>query len=459
MARFNLAWETARFTFGVPTMLSVLNFRRASFAALTLLAAACAFGHGAVSKQPVSERVIHFPATEGYETLVLDLHTHSVFSDGHVWPTIRIGEAARDGLDGIAITEHLEWQPHLTDIPNPDRNRAFDIAAEAASNLDLMVIPGIEITRSDQPGHMNAVFVKDANALVRQLSALEHLPEHIFDSRAEAEDFAKTATDGGFGGAHAIDVGGMQKWIPFDDDHTYFTLIAYTHAAAQPAREVLELANDQGAFTFWNHPNFSKPRAKMDAFHKEAVKAGLLHGIEIANGGRYYENAHRLALKHNLTFIGTSDVHNLIDWDYTPTAGGHRPVTLAFAKERSLEGAREALVARRTIVWWKDTLIGRPPELSALLRASIKVEQATWSGETLRVSIRNHSDATLKLQNATNHIVSRHGPVIELAANDVTRVDFRLAKRKLKVGLEFLVLNALQAPGKPMAFSLSVDTE
>jgi hypothetical protein len=38
---------------------------------------------------------------------------------------IRVEEALRDGLDGIAITEHLEWQPHLKDIPHPDRNRAY----------------------------------------------------------------------------------------------------------------------------------------------------------------------------------------------------------------------------------------------------------------------------------------------------------------------------------------------
>jgi histidinol phosphatase-like PHP family hydrolase len=51
-------------------------------------------------------------------TLVVDLHTHSVFSDGHVWPSVRVGEAIADGLDAVAITEHLEWQPHLDDIPH-----------------------------------------------------------------------------------------------------------------------------------------------------------------------------------------------------------------------------------------------------------------------------------------------------------------------------------------------------
>ena len=66
---------------------------------------------------------------------MLDLHTHSVFSDGHVWATIRVSEALRDGLDGLAITEHLEFQPHLADIPHPDRNRAYEEALFAKRTI------------------------------------------------------------------------------------------------------------------------------------------------------------------------------------------------------------------------------------------------------------------------------------------------------------------------------------
>ena len=91
--------------------------------------------------------MIVFPDIAGGKTLVTDLHMHSVFSDGHVWPRTRVEEALRDGLDAIAITEHLEWQPHLADIPHTDRNRAHAIAEAAAKGQDLMVIKGSEITR------------------------------------------------------------------------------------------------------------------------------------------------------------------------------------------------------------------------------------------------------------------------------------------------------------------------
>ena len=131
------------------------------------------FGHGSSgsSKGKVSERNIVFPDVEGYVTLVTDLHTHSVFSDGHVWPKIRVGEALRDGLDGLAITEHLEYQPHRADILHPDRNRAYQQAQEAAMQSDLLVIPGSEITRDMPAGHINAVFIEDANKLIKVESA------------------------------------------------------------------------------------------------------------------------------------------------------------------------------------------------------------------------------------------------------------------------------------------------
>jgi hypothetical protein len=424
------------------------NTRQFWTASILWLASLPALGHGVVPNGPASDRKIHFPDVAGYETLVLDLHTHSVFSDGKVWPTIRIDEAERDGLDGIAITEHLEWQPHIMDIPHPDRNRSFEVAALAAEKLDLLVIAGIEITRNDQVGHMNALFVTDANELVQQRNSTEYLPEHQFDTEAEATEFAKAASAGTALGAHQIEVEAKLMWAPFADKATYLGLVTYAFAAEQSAAEVLGLANDQGAFTFWNHPEFSSPRAKLESFHKEQIRAGKLHGIEIANENRYYENALRLALKHNLALIGTSDVHGLIDWDYPPEEGGHRPVTLVFATSKTNDAAKEALFAQRTVVWWENTLIGRPAEINALLLASLNVQASVWAASTLKVTLVNHSDAHFQLRNLSDHIIVKHGPVIEVVPNGTTVIEFHLAEQPKDFEMKFEVMNTLVAPGK-----------
>ena len=103
-------------------------------------------------------REITFPNIPGYLSLKCDFHIHTVFSDGSVWPDIRIQEAVRDGLDAISLTEHLEYQPHSADMPHPDRNRSYEIGVEQAKAFDLLVIHGAEITRDLPPGHANAIF-------------------------------------------------------------------------------------------------------------------------------------------------------------------------------------------------------------------------------------------------------------------------------------------------------------
>ena len=76
--------------------------------------------------------------------------------------------------------EHLEFQPHLSDIPHPDRNRAYEEAVRAAEGQPVKIIPGVEITRTGDEGHINAVFIKDANPLVKQQTATESLPHTEF---------------------------------------------------------------------------------------------------------------------------------------------------------------------------------------------------------------------------------------------------------------------------------------
>ncbi len=407
-----------------------------------------AMAHGPVRAAPDADRAIQFPDTKTHRTLVLDLHTHSVFSDGHVWPTVRVGEAVKDGLDGMAITEHLEFQPHISDIPHPDRNRAFEEARRAAQGTDVTVIPGVEITRLGDPGHINAVFVKDANVLVEQRPEQTVMQEHKFASREEAEAFAVESAGASYRGAHQIG----DAWVPYADTPTYLNLVNFGYAsAAVDPRKAVQGANDQGAFVFWNHPSFASVGAELNAFHASVVKDGLLHGVEIANGDRYYENAHRLALKHDLALIGVSDVHELIAWDYRPDAGdnpGHRPVTLVLANEDSLAGMREALFARRTVVWWKDTLIGRPSELQPLLESMVHVKEAVVEWWGLKVVLRNNSDAALTLRNETGHPMVRNTQLLELPAHGDTEVSLAMDK-PAKLDLKFAVLNALVAPSEP----------
>jgi len=102
------------------------------------------------------------PDIPGYKTLKCDFHMHTVFSDGEVWPTVRLNEAFRDGLDAISITDHATYNPRNRDVKD-DLSRSYELLRAAAERMGIILIPGIEFGQGDI--HANALFVTDPNAL------------------------------------------------------------------------------------------------------------------------------------------------------------------------------------------------------------------------------------------------------------------------------------------------------
>ena len=344
---------------------------------------------------PENTRAIEFPDIPGYVTLKCDLHMHTVLSDGNVWPSIRVQEAIRDGLDVISITDHIEYQPHFLDIPHPDRNRSYELALKAAKETELLVIPGTEITRSMPPGHFNAIFVKDVNKLIEK-----------------------------------------------------------------DVMEVFREAKRQGAFVFWNHPHWTSQRpdgvATMTEMHHELLEEGLFTGIEIYNHSTYSQEALELALKYNLTLLGNSDVHGLVDWSYQVSEGGHRPVTLVFAQEKSAEAMQDAMEQRQTAVWFKNTLVGSQEFLAPLIEASLTLER-NGKGPVPTVLIHNHSDADYILENLSDYSLHNFASVFVLKAHETTSVQLKTLETLPSFELKFRVLNAYTGPDKHPEIKLLVE--
>ncbi|MDR3093557.1 MAG: hypothetical protein LBU62_02795 [Bacteroidales bacterium] len=111
-----------------------------------------------------TREMIRIPDFGGYHTMKCDFHTHTVFSDGSVWPAIRATEAWQTGLDAVAITDHLEHRPRKN-ILQGDHNEAYKIARQKGDEKGIIVIKGAEITRAKPLGHLNALFLTDSNPL------------------------------------------------------------------------------------------------------------------------------------------------------------------------------------------------------------------------------------------------------------------------------------------------------
>ena len=279
------------------------------------------------------------PGVDGYTAYKADLHNHTIFSDGHLTMQSRVREAWADGLDVIAVTEHLEFRPHEKDLvkylkgytgkdakakaydfvskPGPakedigvDFNVPVEIARKVAKNYDMTIIPGIEVTRKpDEYCHFNALFTTDNNAI-------------------------------------------------YDPD----------------PMQSLRNAKAQGALVLHNHPGWLRKDLSMTKFEKAAYKEGVIDGIEIMNGAEFYPKALTRAWKYNFFVSSNTDIHHPSAERYQ-RYGERRNMTLIFAKDKSVESLREAIDARRTLAYSYGTLAGEETLLRKFFEASVSVRQ------------------------------------------------------------------------------------
>jgi hypothetical protein len=296
-------------------------------------------------RRPQFRENIVIPDVNGYQVLKCDFHTHTVFSDGSVWPTIRLQEAWSEGLDAFALTEHIEYQPHKNDI-KVNHNRSHEIIEKDAQKNNIILVKGSELTRSTPPGHFNAIFTQDASEFI------------------ESQD------------------------------------------AAYDKVTVMKAA-DQGAFIFWNHPGWQpgiKGSYEWIDLVEDLYASKALHGIEVINGFGFHKKALDWCVDKNLTVMGTSDIHNLIQRTYdTDKDYVHRSMTLVMAKERTPEAIREALDAGRTVAWASKYLAGKEEHVRALFEACVELNPSHYTEEkrdgnkTNFYEIKNNSDLYFEL--------------------------------------------------------------
>jgi hypothetical protein len=275
-----------------------------------------------------------------------------------VWPTTRISEAFQEGLDAIALTDHIEYRPKLAEFNSKDHLQSNLIAQKVADEYGIILIKGTEITRRMAPGHFNVVFLKDAN---------------IFETFVNIND----SRDG------------------------------------KNIAETLAEARKQDAFVFWNHPWFQHPenRSEWQPVHEDLYQKKLISGIEVVNGDRFDPVVLQWCLDKNLTVLSNSDIH-------TPmmlAPGKYRTMTLVFAKERSEAAIKEALINQMTVAYSADCLFGKEELVREIVEQSLIVNAKKVDEKNARLSIENISgipfnfeiagekDIVMSLRSSLNH--------------------------------------------------------
>ena len=329
-------------------------------------------------RQPRTEQRTEFvvPSVDGYTAYKSDLHNHTIFSDGHFSMEARVREAWMNGLDVMAVTEHLEHRPHEknlvkylkgyvpegTEAQNyafvsrnrpasskdikVDLNAPVEIARKEGEKYDMTIIPGIEITRkeSGEYSHFNALFTTDNNTI--------YAPE---------------------------------------------------------AMQSLRNAKAQNALVMHNHPGWTHKDMKLTPFEKEVYKAGLLDGIEVMNTAEFYPNSITRAEKYGLFLSSNSDIHHPSSGAYG-NFGEQRNMTIIFAKDKSLASLREALEAHRTIAYSYGTVVGSEELLRKLFLASVSARKTIvdYKGRTHYI-LTNNSSISWLLRRENNDLVELKG--------------------------------------------------
>ncbi len=342
---------------------------------------------------------VPFPNVPGYVTLRCDLHLHTAFSDGTLWPSARAREAWQTGLDVIALTDHLEYLPHRADL-GTNFGRSYEIARPEAEALGVTAVSGAEITRGEPPGHSVALFLTNVADLNQA------------DVRVATRNAARQ--------------GAFIFW-------------------AHPG---------------WQQPQH---KSVWYDEREEFLTNGWLHGIEIVNGPDYDPIAHQWCLDRKLTLVGNSDAHDPTDWEFPGGGGNLRPMTLVFATDRGAASIREALFARRTAVFAGNRLIGEAQFLEPLFQGSIEIInpqiRIRGKGRAL-IQIRNQAPLDFELRLNSKLPELEVPDKIVLPAGKVSLLSGRCLSDRVTGEQEVLlpckVLNLLVAPNRGLTTALRI---
>ena len=309
-------------------------------------------------RHEATRKEVVLPGVNGYNVYKADLHTHTIFSDGQVLPALRVREAWLDGLDIMAVTEHVEYRPHedtFVDYLEDYVSKKYDKAANnrlvdggqvgkegimvdlnycvqqsqsAAKQYGLLIIPGCEITRNGTTvGHFNALFTSDNNTI-------------------------------------------------------------YNPDPVQAVRN----AKAQNAIVMHNHPGWTRKNIDFTETEKVLYGEGLIDGVEVMNGSEFYPGIVDRVNERGLFIAANSDIHATTAIDYKLN-GTERPMTLIFAKDKSLESIKEALVADRTLALGFNTVCGAEQLLKDFFVAGVKTQV---------VSVDSKDRSTVMLTNCTS---------------------------------------------------------
>ena len=260
--------------------------------------------------------------------MAIDLHIHSIHSDGTYTPDKIARLAKKRGLSAISLTDH-------------DTISGTKEAIAAASHLNIEAIPGIELSVKHDDNHLHILgylfdyenlelqeriaVLQDAR-IERNKKIIGKLNAHGIDiTLHEVEVISKVGQTGRPHIAQILKNKGVVKNL----NEAFAKYLgkgqkAYASRFVYSAQEAIRIINNSGGLAVLAHPYQIDPTlADTDKILKQLVNIGL-DGIEVyypTHTAKLRKKLKTLAFKYNLVITGGSDYHGFIR-PGTDLAGG-----------------------------------------------------------------------------------------------------------------------------------------
>ncbi|MBQ8015640.1 MAG: PHP domain-containing protein [Clostridia bacterium] len=245
----------------------------------------------------------------------IDLHTHSLKSDGSMTPAEVVREAKRAGLAAIALSDH-------------DTVDGLPEAIAEGKKIGVEVVPAIEFSvLSKTETHILGYFIDynnpDLKQTLKEVVDLRIERNHVTTRRLNElgfditlEEVRALAPNNFVGRAHfarvLMDKGYTKSVKEGFDKYMSVGKYAYCEKQRLSAREAVELIAKCGGISFLAHPHLTKlPDDELKAFLVELKSFGLcgLEGYYTDYTPEMQQKYHALADELGLMISGGTDFH------------------------------------------------------------------------------------------------------------------------------------------------------
>ena len=240
---------------------------------------------------------------------MIELHTHTTYSDGILSPQQLVERAANAGVKALAITDH-------------DTLLGWEEAIAAAIPFGIEIVPGVELStvHNGRSLHILGYYPQQemiAAPLAERLAGRKRRAEQMIKNLAEMgyplelepcdskmalgrPHIASAMVKAGYVNSH------QEAFSRFlGEDHP-----AYVHYEKFSIQEGVSLIRECGGVPVWAHPYLFRG-GRVEEVLPELIAAGLM-GIEVYHphhGNNKVNRLKQLCQKYNLLITGGTDYH------------------------------------------------------------------------------------------------------------------------------------------------------